>query len=465
MTTDSMPLESLASAPRRQQDLADWVDSRLTGLLMGTGMPSLMAAFLVMPVLVIAMWGEVHTPSLVAWALTMTVFLLHRLHMFRYYQRECDREGVQARVAFLRRYAWNWGAAGVLWALPVALVFRQAQMDTQFIVGVMVMGHSMVSLMAFSVQLRVFRLYAICLIGTVAISLMLPQLMGHAQLLDPKLLAILYNLLAVFWWLLMLAGQRMHEVHRANFELQHSNEQLIASLQVQTREALRAVATKNRFLSSTAHDLRQPVHALSLYAGWLSAEPEMAIEIAPKIVDSTRAVNQLFDTLFDLTRIDAGNYKVQWQSVDIHALFQDLVLQFEDSAKTKGLVLRQRSVPARVWSDSLVLSRILGNFLSNAIRHTSAGGVLLAVRRRQQFWCFEVWDTGVGIAPEHQSPIFEEFYRVNLHQGTEDSLGLGLTIVSRLSAMMGYELSLASVPGRGSVFRLMVPVTPPLLSR
>jgi signal transduction histidine kinase len=140
-------------------------------------------------------------------------------------------------------------------------------------------------------------------------------------------------------------------------------------------------------------------------------------------------------------------------------------LQFEDSAKTKGLVLRQRSVSARVWSDSLVLSRILGNFLSNAIRHTSAGGVLLAVRRRQQFWCFEVWDTGVGIAPEHQSPIFEEFYRVNLHQGTEDSLGLGLTIVSRLSAMMGYELSLASVPGRGSVFRLMVPVTPPLLSR
>jgi signal transduction histidine kinase len=84
---------------------------------------------------------------------------------------------------------------------------------------------------------------------------------------------------------------------------------------------------------------------------------------------------------------------------------------------------------------------------------------LLSVRQRQRHLVFEVWDTGVGIAPEHQGPIFEAFYRVNLKQGTEDSLGLGLTVVSRLSSMLSCSLSLASAPGRGSVFRLHVPVT------
>ena len=217
------------------------------------------------------------------------------------------------------------------------------------------------------------------------------------------------------------------------------------------------MATKNRFLASAAHDLRQPVHALSVDADWLGTGPEMARDISPRILQSTRAINELFDSLFDLTRIDAGNYKVRLRDVDVRRLFDDLAMQFEPVAVGKSLRLRTHTRPTLIWSDPVVLRRILGNLISNALRHTHQGGVLVGLRHRQEMLMFEVWDTGVGIAREHQQSIFQEFFRVSQHQGTEDSLGLGLTIVSKLTSLMGYQLSLNSVATQGSVFRVMMP--------
>jgi len=143
--------------------------------------------------------------------------------------------------------------------------------------------------------------------------------------------------------------------------------------------------------------------------------------------------------------------------VDVEKLFADLRLQFEPVAHGKSLRLRTHTRPTVLWSDPVVLRRILGNLLSNALRHTHHGGVLLGLRRRDDMLVFEVWDTGVGIAREHQQAIFQEFFRVSQHQGTEDSLGLGLTIVSKLTSLMGYQLSLNSEANRGSVFRVLLP--------
>ena len=257
--------------------------------------------------------------------------------------------------------------------------------------------------------------------------------------------------------MLYAAGRRLNTVSRSTYRLQFSNQELIDSLTQQTQAALRAVATKNRFLASAAHDLRQPVHALSLYADWLGSEPEMVRDIAPRMLQSTRAINELFDSLFDLTRIEAGNYKVRLQQVDAAQLLTDLSKQYELAAQAKSLSLRVRVQPTTLWADPVVLRRMLGNLISNALRHTKRGGVLIALRQREDLLVFEVWDTGVGIAPEHQQAIFQEFFRISAHQGTEDSLGLGLTIVSKLATLMGYQLSLNSVLGQGSVFRVMLP--------
>lgn len=435
----------------------EWVESQLIGVFMGQAMHSLIAAGLALPVMLFMMIGEVHTPTLVVWTAVVVLLIIGRYHMIGVYHLRYDSVGGPMRQTFVSKYRWTWGMVGFCWGGSIALVYQQASVQTQFVCAVVVMGHGMVSLTAFSAYLPIFRLYITALLGATFFGLVMQ---GFLLSDDPAVwrhtLAMMV-LLGIFWALLLVAGRRLHAVHRSSLELQFSNQELIDSLTQQTRASLRAVETKNRFLASAAHDLRQPVHALSLYADWLATEPEMARDISPRILQSTRAINELFDSLFDLTRIDAGNYKVRLQHVDVRQLFADLALQFEPVAAAKSLTLRTRTPPLTIWADPVVLRRILGNLLSNALKHTSRGGVLLTLRPRSDMVMFEVWDTGVGIAREHQQAIFQEFFRVSQHQGTEDSLGLGLTIVSRLATLMGYQLALSSVAGRGSVFRVMLP--------
>lgn len=435
----------------------EWVESQLIGVLMGQAMQSLIAAGLALPVLLFMMAGEVHTPSMWLWGAVVLALLVGRYRMIGLYHLRYDSVGGPMRQTFVHRYRWTWGLVGFCWGASIALVYQQASLQTQFVCAVVVMGHGMVSLTAFSAYLPIFRLYTTTLFGATAIGMTVQGVLFSEDPVVWQHTAAMMILLVIFWVLLLVAGRRLNAVHRSSLELQFSNQELIDSLTQQTRASLRAIATKNRFLASAAHDLRQPVHALSLYADWLATEPEMARDISPRILQSTRAINELFDSLFDLTRIDAGNYKVRLQHVDVRQLFADLALQFEPVAAAKSLKLRTHSPPMTIWADPVVLRRILGNLLSNAIKHTSRGGVLLGLRRRTDMLIFEVWDTGVGIAREHQQAIFQEFFRVSQHQGTEDSLGLGLTIVSRLATMMGYQLALSSEANQGSVFRVMLP--------
>jgi signal transduction histidine kinase len=266
-------------------------------------------------------------------------------------------------------------------------------------------------------------------------------------------------LLLIFWQVLRQAGRRLHNTHRRNFELQYRNNQLIESLTRQTQAALDAVEIKNRFLASAAHDIRQPVHALGLYADWLGSEPELVHEIAPKIVESTKAVNALFDSLFDLVRLDSGKIKLNIEPVDMHSVLHDIELQYRPLAQAKGLEFHVRPARGTVLSDGILLRRILGNLVSNAIKYTQRGGVVVAARQRKGQFVLEVWDTGLGIAAVHQKEIFREFYKVPGHAGTEEGFGLGLYIVARLSSILGHPVSLNSRPGRGTVFRMTLEPT------
>ena len=269
----------------------------------------------------------------------------------------------------------------------------------------------------------------------------------------------LVALLLVFWLVLRHAGLRLHDTYRRNFELQFRNAQLIESLTRQTQAALDAVEIKNRFLASAAHDIRQPVHALGLYADWLGSEPEMVHELAPKIVDATKAVNRLFDSLFDLARLDSGKIRLNVGPVDLGRLLRDLELQYRPLCEAKGLQFRVRTGAGSVLSDPILLQRVLGNLISNAVKYTQRGGILVAARGSRHALRVEIWDTGVGIAPVHQREIFREFYKVPAHAGTEDGFGLGLYIVARLAAILGHPIDLASRPGRGTVFRLRLAPT------
>lgn len=456
MLVDTQPATH-QHVPASPEVRRQWVDSKLIDVLMDNAMSSLLSAALALPIMLYLMAGEVHPLALVVWTSLLLALLAYRYRMIVTYRLRYDSTEGATRMEFIQRYGWSWAAVGVLWGASTGLTFLQASVSVQLVCGLVVLGHGLWSLTAFSAYLPVFRCYTNALVVSVLLGMAVPMLLGTVPTMGFVHVASLAFLLLIFWRLLRTAGQRLHQVHRASLELQFFNQELIDSLTQQTRASLRAVATKNRFLASAAHDLRQPVHALSLYADWLATEPEMAPDIAPRILQSTRAINELFDSLFDLTRIDAGNYKLRLQHVDVQQLFADVVLQFQPVAAGKSLKLRTHARPTTLWADPVVLRRILGNLVSNALRHTHQGGVLLGLRHRSDMLVFEVWDTGVGIAREHQQAIFQEFFRVSQHQGTEDSLGLGLTIVSKLATLMGYQLALQSVANQGSVFRLMLP--------
>ena len=226
---------------------------------------------------------------------------------------------------------------------------------------------------------------------------------------------------------------------------------MIQSLTAKSTAALEAVENKNRFIASAAHDLRQPVHALNLYASWLVDEPDLSQQVAPHIVRCTRAINDLFNSLFDFSGLNADVTKVDWQQVDLADVLADLKHQYAPLAHERGLKLRLRVKSCWVKTDPVLLKRMLGNVISNALKNTRQGGVLLALRMPAGRWRIDVWDTGVGIETRYQQAIFKEFYRVP-RVGSEDGFGLGLAISWRLGQLLGHRLQLRSMPGRGSVF-------------
>lgn len=204
------------------------------------------------------------------------------------------------------------------------------------------------------------------------------------------------------------------------------------------------------------------MHALSLYVGVLREQSLNAKsrQLVDHIERATAAMGRLFDGLLNISRLDAGVIRPRLRHCSLTALLDQLQLEYAPRAAAKSLLLRlhRGAVPA-VYSDPVLLDRILRNLVDNAIRHTQSGGVLIACRRRGKFVQVEVWDTGVGIAAADQDKIFMEFHQVgNPERNQSKGLGLGLAIVRRTADLLGHRLILHSRPGRGSVFKLSLPV-------
>jgi two-component system, sensor histidine kinase len=236
-------------------------------------------------------------------------------------------------------------------------------------------------------------------------------------------------------------------------------------------EARRSAETANRaktqFFAAASHDLRQPLHAMGLFAEALRQKSEKGgdAEVASlvnSINQSVDALEGLFGELLDLTRIDTGGVDVQPAPIRLRDLFARLRLHFEPVAFEKGLALTFHGERHVAHGDPLLVERILRNLVSNAIRYTEDGGVLVACRPRHGKLVLQVWDSGLGIAEASLPRIFDEFYQVQagvpLAPHQKKGLGLGLAIVKRLAGLLEAPLTVRSTPGRGSVFTLELPV-------
>jgi signal transduction histidine kinase len=443
------------SATRPAQGAADisredWVEMRLIHTFMRYAQPALHSALVLIVSMVAILYRHVDPLSLGIWATAATVVTLVRYRVIGIYQRSLVGVSGAALRAFMARYTWTWPVSAMVWGASMLVYFLKAPVYDQFLGMIVLVGMAGFAVGTFSSWLPCFKGYVNGLgISTLAVFFyQLTLERGASSTFNTWGMVVL---VVIYWVVIRVSGQRFHQVQRANLELQYDNSELIRSLTEKSRAALEAIEIKNRFIASAAHDLRQPVHALDLYAGWLAAEPEFVAQIAPKIVRSTKAVNDLFNSLFDLAGLESNPLRVNLQAVDLAGLVQDLEAQYAPFARERNLRLRIRTAAGQVRSDPVLLQRLVGNLLSNALRNTHRGGVLLAVRQRRGVPCIEIWDTGVGIAKEHQKAIFQEFYRIPL-QGTEEGFGLGLAIVSRLSEALGHPVRLASRSGRGSVF-------------
>jgi signal transduction histidine kinase/CheY-like chemotaxis protein len=249
------------------------------------------------------------------------------------------------------------------------------------------------------------------------------------------------------------ARNRMQsELGRTAIELADKNTRLEAASQ-----------SRARFLAAASHDLRQPLYALTLFSSALRAgetDPDKLTRVM-HIEECVSSLDQLFSELLDLSRLEAGVMHAAIGDVRLDDVFDEVSRNFRILAESRGLRLIVRKTDAWVRTDRTMLARILNNLVSNALRYTDEGGVLVGVRHQDDGRLrIDVWDTGTGIAPEHQSQVFDEFYQVSAcgDDGGERKrgLGLGLATVRRLAELVGCEVRLASKLRRGTLVSLVL---------
>lgn len=251
------------------------------------------------------------------------------------------------------------------------------------------------------------------------------------------------------------------QLEQSRLRLEQRVQEATQALREQRDAAQKANQDKTRFLAAASHDLRQPMHALNLLVEAIkleSREHERA-RLLERIEVTSQAMSSLLDALLDISRLDAGGVRPHAVPFDLQSVLGRLRDIYEGQAERRGIELVIQGSRLGVRSDPMLLERILGNFLSNALRYTPPGGrVLMAVRSRGKSCLVQVRDNGPGIARESQADIFHEF--VQLHNPQRDrsqGLGLGLAIVERLARLLQHPIGLRSCAGHGSTFQIQLP--------
>ncbi|HEY2231332.1 MAG TPA: cache domain-containing protein [Xanthobacteraceae bacterium] len=250
------------------------------------------------------------------------------------------------------------------------------------------------------------------------------------------------------------------DFNRMSGRLQESYATLERKVDERTRQLELANQAKSRFLAAASHDLRQPLHALGLFVAQLRARMSTGerSRVIERIEASLAAMSELFNALLDISKLDAGAMTKDISEFPVARLLTRIESTFAEAARQKGLSLRVVASDAWVRTDFILLERILFNLVSNAVRYTSRGGLVVGCRQRGAQLRIEVWDTGVGIPPDQRRNIFGEFYRLGEpDRDRQAGLGLGLAIVDRLCRLLDHPIALTSTLGKGSRFSVMVP--------
>lgn len=304
-----------------------------------------------------------------------------------------------------------------------------------------------------SKNLKILHVFIVCyglgLLGSVIAVMIFGQQKDHA--IDGT---SVLTLMLLFLFMLDKFGMESNRSYIQTLRLQYRNKQLIESLMVEKQTAINAVDVKNRIMASATHDMRQPILALDLYTDMLISTPESLHILAPKISEATKSVITMFDAMFDLARMSMNQLLPVQIKFNLKDIMTALEQQYLPIAKNKKLQLhvQYKNSDREIIDDPILLRRIFGNLISNAIKYTETGGILLVCRDCDKYgFRVEVWDTGVGISPSMQKAVFSEFYKNPENTGTSEGFGLGLAIVTQLCVLLGHKLTMKSRRGHGTV--------------
>jgi signal transduction histidine kinase len=282
---------------------------------------------------------------------------------------------------------------------------------------------------------------------------------------EGTVLAILF---AVFAAMVSVYARESERLVRESFLIRYERDRLLEQLDRERQQvalardkAEQASRAKSRFLAAASHDLRQPLHALSLFSAALAirAADDGTREISSNIGRALGSLTALVDALLDISKLDAGAVEPKLQDVDAGRIAAAIAEEYRPAAVRKGLALRLSACDATVRSDPLLLDRVLRNLVDNAVKYTASGHIAIDLKADGGMLDIRVSDTGEGIAPSEHERVFEEFYQIgNPERDRTKGLGLGLAIVRRIGRLLGTEVELTSEPGRGSSFVLRLPL-------
>ena len=355
-----------------------------------------------------------------------------------------------------RRLAIAAFLSGLLWGFAGSAFYLPGTLSYELFLLVVTLGLAFVSAYISAPYLPAFTAFAY------------PTFLGSslpfltAGLLNGDIPRLIFGCVVLFV-LLPLISRYAAVQSRVYFEaldLKLCNAELLDELRAQKVAADEANIAKSRFLAVASHDLRQPLHALGLLAEALHEAKLPAHErhIVANVRRTVDVMEELFDELLDISRLDAGVITARVESFALAPVLDRLSMQYAPIASRKGLSLRVMRTSLCVRSDPMLLARILGNLLANAIRYTTQGGIVLGCRREQDGARIEVWDTGPGIPADKHAEVFQEFAQLeNANREPRKGLGLGLAIVARLAHLLDHRVGLRSVVGKGSVFAVSLP--------
>lgn len=438
--------------PRAELDLADG--------LYNQGVTASIISAVIGAVIVGVMWNRVPHAILEGWYALILTNQAIRVLLVRAFG--IARPQMTNPGRWLRRYAWTMAAGGAIFGTGAAVLFPTGEPLAQAFLVVMVFGLASGALSA-NAYYR-------------------PALLAHLFLmLVPMILRLAYEggfeygaltFTTAFGLLVTLAfGLRQSAILRDSISVRFQNVDLIEELKYKTAlaeaaqlRAEHANLAKSQFFAAASHDLRQPLQSLGLFAALLrenepAADKERRID---QILGSIDALESLFDELLDISKLDAGYVKPSLTHFPAEVLFERLHNTYSPIARKAGLALQFDDAGAILFSDLVLLERVLGNLVSNALRYTTEGSVDLRCRPGAQSCVMEVADTGPGIPSEQHERVFDEFYQLgNSERDRRKGLGLGLATVKRIGQLLGHRITLDSEPGKGAVFAIEVPLGDP----